>query len=148
MSLYFTCIRLECALALQSAPTVPLFQQGKMVGCFAAQCANVNQYVQFLVHIGQYLLQLCCLTFQIAWICSSPTPTESAMIACFAQAPRPDERKDPRPALLRAVCLPQKLSKEPHDTVGTSDAFDQLVLANIISMHSFEKRYYAPICSI
>ena len=118
-----------------------LFQPGEMAGCFAGKHEPICAF------IGAYWPIFATILFNIA-NCSSPTPTESAMIACFAQAAGPDQRKDPRPALLRAVCLPQKLSKEPHDTVGTSDAFDQLVLANIISMHSSEKRYYAPICSI
>ena len=129
-----------------------LFQPGEMAGCFAGKHEPICAF------IGAYWPIFATLLFNIP-NCSSPTPTESAMIACFARqgsfckaqadrAPGPDQRKDPRPALLRALCLSQKLSKEPHDTVGTSDAFDQLVLANIISMHSFEKRYYAPICSI
>ena len=106
----------------------------------------MNQHL--LVQINQYL-QLRCSTFQIARLCLLPTSLYALPRSNWECNDRLfcsllGSKKMPESALLRpappcALCIHQKLSKEPHDTAGTSDAFDQLVLANIISMHSFEK---------
>ena len=51
----------------------------------------------------------------------------SAMIACFARWSSDGRIKENTlAALLRSVCI-AKISEDAHDTVGTSDASDQVV---------------------